>query len=163
MRIREATADDVEFLRDMLVEAANWPSHPHRGRAETLADPSIAHYLDGWPRPDDLGVVAVDDEQPLGAAWLRYFLADAPAYGFVQADIPELAIGVVAGQRGRGVGRALLRAVAERARQHGVDRISLSVERANPAARLYLAEGYRIVDSGDHADTMLLDLRGPSR
>ncbi|MGW7072581.1 hypothetical protein ACWGII_29645 [Streptomyces sp. NPDC054855] len=44
---------------------------------------------------------------------MRFFTEDEPAYGFVHADIPELAIGVVADWRGRGVGRALLRALAD--------------------------------------------------
>jgi len=52
--IRAAMACDAAFLEDMLVEAANAPSHPDRGRAETLADPAIAHYVEGWriPAPD---------------------------------------------------------------------------------------------------------------
>lgn len=31
-------------------------------------------------------------------------------------------------------------------------------ELANPAARLYLAEGYRVVDRRENSDTMVLDL-----
>ena len=74
-------------------------------------------------------------------------------------DVPELSIGVAASWRGRGLGRALLRAVAEQARARGISRISLSVERKNYAQRLYLSEGFRIVDSSDKdADTMIKDL-----
>jgi ribosomal protein S18 acetylase RimI-like enzyme len=155
--IRTAEADDAPFLTDMLVEAANAPDH-NRTRADTLADPSIAHYVDGWPRPTDRGVVAVYLDRPVGAAWLRYFRPTSPSYGYVRADIPELVIGVAADQRGRGIGRLLLRALADKARQAGISHISLSVERANPAVTLYQAEGYRVVASRDHAETMLLDL-----
>jgi GNAT superfamily N-acetyltransferase len=158
--IRAAMTDDASFLQDMLVEAANTPSHPGRSRADTLAAPEVARYINGWPRATDLGVVAAEaDGRAVGAAWLRFFTEAEPAYGFVHADIPELAIGVVADWRGRGVGRALLRALADTARQHGLESVSLSVERANPAAALYYAEGYRVVESRDHADTMLLDLQ----
>ena len=48
---------------------------------------------------------------PVGAAWLRFFPADDPGYGFVSADVPELSIGVAVLWRGRGIGRALLRAI----------------------------------------------------
>ena len=162
--IRAANAGDTAFLEDMLVEAANWPSHPGRSREETLSDPAVAHYVDGWPRATDLGVVALEDqERAIGAAWLRFFPEADPAYGFVRADIPELAVGVVSDRRGQGVGRALLRALADKAQLRGVEYISLSVERANPAAMLYRAEGYQVVDSRDHADTMLVDLRQPRR
>lgn len=157
--VRKAAASDAEFLEDMLVEAVNVPDGS-RSRSETLADPAIARYVDDWPRPTDIGVVAVDtSHRRVGAAWLRFFTEADPGYGFVRADIPELAIGVSAGHRGAGVGRALLRALADAARDGGVDHISLSVERANPAARLYRAEGYCVVESREHADTMLLTLR----
>lgn len=160
MTIRAAEAGDARFLEDMLVEAANTPSHPGRSRADTLADPGVAHYLHGWPRATDLGVVAVEDgRRPVGAAWLRFFSEADPSFGFVDTEVPELAIGVVAHRRGHGVGGKLLHALAEIARRRGIARISLSVERANPAAVLYHSQGYRVVESRDHADTMLLDLR----
>ena len=59
-----------------------------------------------------------------------------------------LSIGVAAPWRGRGIGRALLCAVADRARSAGIGHVGLSVERRNYAHGLYLAEGYKIVDSG---------------
>ncbi len=93
---------------------------------------------------------------PVGAAWIRFRPATDPGYGFVAPDVPERTVGVAAGWRGRGVGRALLRAVASQARARGIARISLSVERKNYAQRLYRSEGYRIVDSSDaQSDTML--------
>lgn len=157
--VRAAVASDMEFLKNMLVEAANAPDG-NRGRDETLADPAIAHYIDDWPRATDITAVAVDGRvRPVGAAWLRFFTEADPGYGFVRADIPELTIGVAADHRGKGVGRTLLRSLADTARRRGLRYICLSVERANPAAELYRAEGYRVVDSREHADTMLLDLR----
>ncbi|MFJ6699543.1 GNAT family N-acetyltransferase [Streptomyces sp. NPDC091272] len=158
--IRTATTADAPFLQDMLVAAANTPSRPGWSRADTLAAPENARYVSGWPRGTDLGVVAAEaDGRAVGAAWLRFFTEAEPAYGFVRADIPEVTIGVAADRRGRGVGRALLRALANTARQHGLDYLSLSVERTNPAAALYRVEGYQVVESHDQADTMLLDLR----
>jgi ribosomal protein S18 acetylase RimI-like enzyme len=50
---------------------------------------------------------------------------------------------VRAEQRGRGLGRTLLRALEEEARAAGVRKLHLEVERDNPSARaLYLAEGF---------------------
>jgi GNAT superfamily N-acetyltransferase len=158
--LRPATADDAGFLTDMLVAAANW--HPDRrtGRAEILASPGTAHYVAGWPRPGDFGVVAVDPAGArIGAAWLRYFVPDDPGYGFVAPDVPELSIAVVPPWRGRGVGRALLREADRLARTRGITSISLSVERANAARRLYASEGYITVHSGPDADTMVKAVR----
>jgi GNAT superfamily N-acetyltransferase len=158
--IRLATADDAGFLRDMLVEAVNWSAQWRpKSREHILAAASTAHYVAGWPRDTDLGVVAEADGQPVGAAWIRFLPQTDPGYGFVADGVPELTIGVAAAWRGRGVGRALLRALASQARARGIGRISLSVERENHAQRLYLSEGFRIVDSSDaQSDTMIKEL-----
>jgi GNAT superfamily N-acetyltransferase len=158
--IRAATARDNSFLTDMLLEAVNWsPEWKKKSRNRVLADPRTAHYIAGWPRDTDLGVIAEADGEPAGAAWLRFLPADDPGYGFVSPDIPELTIGVAARWRGRGIGRALLRAIADRAGQAGIGQISLSVERKNFARQLYLSEGYQIFDStGAQSDTMVKDL-----
>jgi len=155
--IRRATADDGAFITDMLLEAVNWSTEwKKQSRSRVLSANRTAHYTIGWPRDTDLGVIAEADGEPIGAAWLRFFCADDPGYGFVAADIPELTIGVAVPWRGRRVGRALLRAVAEHAQLAGIRQISLSVERKNFAQKLYLSEGYQIVDSsGRDSDTMV--------
>lgn len=157
--IRTALASDREFLVDMLVEAANWsPNRPALSRDEVLSTPALAHYVDGWPRPDDLGVVATVGGRPVGAAWLRYLRSDDPGFGWVADDVPELSVAVVAGRRGDGVGARLLAALVDRARTAGIGAISLSVEVANPAHRLYERLGFEDVAGADHAATMVLDL-----
>src|SRR5262249_29176729 len=151
------------FLSDMLMEAVNWsPDWPAQTRERALATPAIAHYISGWPRATDLGVVAEASGRPAGAAWLRFLPATDPGYGFIAPDIPELTLGVSAAFRGQGLGRALLRALADAARAAGISAISLSVERKNFAQRLYLSEGFQVVDSSDaQSDTMLAELTSP--
>jgi GNAT superfamily N-acetyltransferase len=158
--IRRATAEDREFLAGMLLAAVNWsPEWKPKSRRRVLSDPRTAHYIAGWPRDNDLGVIAEADSRPVGAAWVRFFPADDPAYGFTGPDVPELTIGVAAPWRGRGVGRALLRAIAESAAEAGIGRISLSVERKNFARGLHLSEGYAVVDASDpQSDTMIKSL-----
>jgi GNAT superfamily N-acetyltransferase len=159
--IRPAVAADAGFLGDILVGAVNWSTEWRpKSRQHILSAPDTAHYVAGWPRDTDLGVIAEADGQPVGAAWIRFLPETDPGYGFVAPDVPELTIGVSAGWRRRGVGRALLRAIADQARARGIRRISLSVERKNHAQRLYLSEGYRVVDASDaQSDTMVQDLR----
>jgi ribosomal protein S18 acetylase RimI-like enzyme len=162
MRIREATADDAEFLAEMLLAAYNW-SEDRFDLDWLRTEDRARRYLDGWPAPGDLGVVAVDGETRLGAAWARMLPADRPGYGFVAADVPELSIGVAATSRGRGVGRALMTALIDAARAAGHRRVSLSVEPDNYAARLYASLGFVVTgrDEGG-SDTMVLDLRTAS-
>jgi ribosomal protein S18 acetylase RimI-like enzyme len=124
------------------------------GRDAALATPHARRYLNGWGRPGDAGVVAIsEDGQRLGAAWYRLFLADEPGWGFVAVDVPELSIGVVGAARGRGVGGALLAARLELAREQGYRALSLSVDRQNPARRLYERLGFRDAGISDPADT----------
>ena len=59
--------------------------------------PDFAHYVEGWPRDGDVGVVAEDEHgEPVGAAWYRHLSDDDPGYGFIDPSIPEVTIGVVA-------------------------------------------------------------------
>ena len=114
--LRVAHAADGPFLLDMLVEAAYWrPDRPRGDGQDVLADPELAHYVSGWPQPGDLGVVA-EDEEPVGAAWLRFFSRESPGYGFVDDHTPELSMGVRVDRRGRGIGSRLLADLLARAR-----------------------------------------------
>ena len=81
-----------------------------------------------------------------------------PGYGFVDATVPELGMGVVREWRGRGVGTLLLAALVEVAREQGVEALSLSVEADNSARRLYERFGFRTVGEVGGSLTMLLPL-----
>ena len=74
--IRPAGAQDLPFLRDML-------RHAYYARWGTEADVPLERYVAGWGRPGDSALVAIDEFQPVGAAWYRLFEQDEPGYGFV--------------------------------------------------------------------------------
>lgn len=168
--VRDAGPEDAEFLLDMLLEAVNWTGEERVSRKQLLRDRRLAHYVAGWQREGDLGVIAVDLggpgglQIPVGAAWLRRFTRSNRGFGYIADDIPELSMGVVPAHRGRGIGRGLLRTIATRAQDAGIRAISLSVEKKNPAVSLYTAAGFRAVDVGTEPErdadtqTMLLDL-----
>jgi ribosomal protein S18 acetylase RimI-like enzyme len=142
----------------MLVAAAFWrPDGPTGSVEETLKRPELAHYIAGWPRPGDLGVVA-EYENPVGAAWLRYLPENDPGYGFVNASTPELSMGVVQTCRRQGIGTHLLQALIPSAREHKVAGISLSVEPDNYARRLYERFGFQEVGMLGGSFTMLVRL-----
>lgn len=158
--LREATGSDARFLGDMLFEASEWMPTRTRTRVDVLAGPTTAKYIAGWKRPGDGGTVAIDSAgTPIGACWYRLLPAHDPGYGFVAPGVPELTLGVVPVWRAQGIGRALLEAVVVQARAAGHTRISLSVERANHARRLYVSEGFHTVEAGVDADTMVRILR----
>jgi ribosomal protein S18 acetylase RimI-like enzyme len=153
--IRPARPDDEPFLWDMGWEAtAVDPGMRALGRDTAFAMPHVRRYLDGWGRVGDAAVIAVtEDGQRVGAAWYRLFPADEPGWGFVAPDVPEISIGVTGTTRGKGVGSALLDALLTRARVQGYRAVSLSVDRQNPAQRLYQRKGFRDAGVSDPTDT----------
>ena len=153
--IRPVTVADVAFMTAMLGQAVAWrPEDRAPSADQLLARPELAHYVTGWPRPGDVGVVAETDV-PVGAAWSRYFTVEDPGYGFVAPDVPELSLAVARCWRGMGVGRLLLTALVDRARRAGHERLSLSVEPDNPAVNLYRSLGFEPFGRCGGAETLV--------
>lgn len=92
----------------------------------------------------------------IGAAWYRLLTAPAPGHGYLDDATPEVAIGIGARWRGRGVGTALMERPLALAEDSGVHRLSLSVSTANPAAvRLYRRAGFETVRE-EHGHLLML-------
>jgi GNAT superfamily N-acetyltransferase len=149
--LRRATAADAPFVEEMFVLTADWNPERVKGAVYWRADPTFDKYVGGFPRDTDLGFIAVHHGQDAGAIWSRYFSADDPGYGFVDAATPELGVAVVPGLRGRGIGRALLEGMLAASTTD----LSLSVEDGNPAIELYRSCGFEPVDRFGEATTML--------
>jgi GNAT superfamily N-acetyltransferase len=157
IEIRDLTEGDLEFLGEMLYAALAWRPDVELPPAEwVLAHPQVVVFHAGWGRDGDTALVADEDGRRQGIVWYRFFTDAEHGEGYVDEQTPELAIAVVDGSRGRGIGRQLLVAAHERARRDGISRISLSVDPDNPARRLYERVGYEPV--GDNG-LMILDLR----
>ena len=144
IEIRDARADDLPFLWEMLYEAAAVnPGVRAMGKERALALPAHRKYLEAWGRTGDQALVAVDlAARRIGAAWYRCFSEEEAGYGFVAPGIPELSVAVTPDMRGKGVGRALVENLLERARAQGYRAVSLSVDRSNPAHSLYQKLGF---------------------
>ena len=157
--LREARSADLPFLRAMLVAAAYWRPGEEPGEiAAALSRPDLRYLLDGWGRRGDVGVIAERGAEPLGAAWFRTWTRQLHSYGFVDEETPEIAVGVVPEERGRGIGTALLRRLLELAGEGGFQQLSLSVEHDNPARRLYQRLGFRPYEEVGGAITLVLRL-----
>lgn len=139
MRIELAGPDDVPFLWLMLTYAASMAPGGAASIGEAQQDPYLHTYVDGWGRPDDLGLVAFDEAGArAGAVWIRAGLIVA------EPGVPELAMAILPAHRGRGLGGALVTELVRRATgRHRA--IILSVREANPARRLYQRLGFEEV------------------
>ena len=145
--IRQALASDEPFLRDMLFEALFAPPGSAPIPRSALDTPEVSRYVDGFgPHPGDVGFVAIADDQPIGAVWVR----SIQGYGHIDDQTPELTIAVTRDWRGQGVGTALMARITEL-----VPRISLSSDILNPSIALYKRFGFEIVDRVGTSVTML--------
>jgi ribosomal protein S18 acetylase RimI-like enzyme len=159
---RPAAPGDVELLTRMLWLAFNW--RDEAVSEQHWPDPAApAKYVDGFGRHGDAGVVAAVADQDVGAAWYRLLPADDPGYGFVAGDIPEITLGVASQARGRGIGKALMRHLLDRAVADRIAALSLSVEPDNAAMRLYLALGFERVGESGGSVTLLRTLEPAGR
>ena len=144
--IRPITLVDEPFLWEMVYQAIYVPPGVTPPPRDILDHAELRRYVQGWGRPSDLGVLAVDREtsQPIGAAWLRLLTGDNKGYGYVDETTPELTIAVLPAYRGKGLGTALLSHLLTMA-QGSYPAVSLSVSPANPALRLYQRLGFAVV------------------
>jgi GNAT superfamily N-acetyltransferase len=157
--VRDLRADETPFLEQMLYSALAWrPDVELPPREWVLAHPQVVVFHAGWGRAGDVGLVAEEAGEPIGLAWYRFFTDAEHGEGYVDEATPELAIAVVDGCRGRGVGKLLMEAIHARARADGVEQISLSVDRDNPARRLYERLGYVELEPDDENGRMVLRL-----
>ena len=154
VQLRPLRADDAAFLIDALYHAIYVPPGTPSPPKTLVQQPELAVYIDsfGTQRGDE-GVLAVHATTPVGAAWSRLM----QGYGFVDETIPELSIALLPDYRGKGIGTRLLEALLAllKGKAEGV---SLSVNRSNPAYRLYKRHGFRVVKVDGDSVVMLCDL-----
>ena len=146
--IRPIRLADEPFLWQCMALAAHEPS------AEAVAAiPSAARYLTGWGRPGDFGLIAEVDDVPGGAIWARQFTPAENPHVYVDEHTPELVLAVLPELRGRGVGRRLLHALAERARNRH-PALCLTVRAQNPAMKLYERVGFERLPDADRINRL---------
>lgn len=145
VQLREAAADDVDFLWTALYYA----SHSFEEEGVTLmdikTDPKLKRYVEGWGRPTDLGLIAAANDEDVGAAWVRPLPEDAQNEPtFIDPETPELAIAVLPHRLGEGIGTLLLEELIGLSRPR-YPAIVLSVRSGSEAVRLYERVGFRRV------------------
>ena len=146
-KVRIMRAEDYSCLPEFLYQAIYIPEGEERPPREIINNPNIIIYIrDFGSQPGDLGVVAEQNGQIIGAAWTRII----PAYGHIDQSTPELAISVLPPFRSCGIGTRLMKKLFEALRESGYKQTSLSVQKDNPAVRFYQRLGYK--PSGERLD-----------
>jgi GNAT superfamily N-acetyltransferase len=135
-------------MRSLLTHAYNW----HVMALET--EIPVGRYIDGWGRPGDRALIAMEGGHRIGAGWYRLFRGVTPGYGFVDEQTPELTVVVVPSRQGQGIGQDILRGLLDQARADGHAAVSVSVERNHPEVEAYAAQGFEPVREDGNTLTM---------
>lgn len=147
-----------DFVKEIVYQAIYVsPDQPAPSR-DILSGADLRKYYVNWGRKGDFGLVLVHhpSEQPVGGAFVRYYPRDKAGYGFVSEKIPELNIALLPDHRGKGNGSRLLTDLLIQLKKKGYPGVSLSVDRQNPAMKLYEKSGFIVVKEEGNP-TMLLN------
>lgn len=142
----------------MLYQAVHTRSAGDAPPRDIVRQPELARYVEGWGRVGDVGFVAHDPETGmlLGAVWLRVPPADTRTAPPPYEATPELAFAVTMGQRGRGIGTALLTHLVRATPDQST--LSLNASAGQPVLRLYERFGFRKV--AQHGDIIIMSREG---
>ena len=153
--IRQIRRDEWPLLEDFLYEAIFVPEgfEGEVPRSVIYEDPKCRAAFEGFgSRPDDRGIVAECGGAVVGACWVR----TTDEYGHVDDQTPSFSISLTEPFRGHGMGSAMMGAMLGELRDAGYARASLSVQKLNPALRLYERLGFRIVGNGANESEWLM-------
>lgn len=140
--IRPLRPDETPLLRDFLYEAIYLPEGMPSPPRSVIDLPELQVYIrDFGIRPDDYCLVAENSGKVVGAVWVRQM----NDYGHVDNHTPSLAISLFKEFRGRGIGTRLMKEILGLLHSQGYRQVSLSVQKANPAVRLYTRLGFEAV------------------
>lgn len=156
--LREAGSEDRLVLEQMLYEAIYVPTGSAPVDPSLIRTPELRRYYEGWMGPGDAGIIAQSSNNAIGAAWVRLFPLDAPGYGYIGPDVPELSMAVLRGCRGCGIGSMMLEKLLGLLSDRGLKRVSLSVDSRNPALRLYRRFGFQEFTVSGESMVMIRDL-----
>ncbi len=153
--IREIQKQEYPLLDNFLYEAIFVPEGIEPPPKTIITSPELQVYVERFGESkDDWGLVAEVGGKIVGAVWVR-IMND---YGHIDDETPSLAISLYKEYRGFGIGTAMMKEILALLKSHGYSRVSLSVQKANYAAKMYLKIGFEIVRENEEEYIMVYHL-----
>ena len=150
--IRKMAVPEYPLLSDFLYEAIFIPDGIKPPPRNIIASPELQVYVERFGAlKDDFALVVEIEGKVVGAVWVR-IMND---YGHIDEETPSLAISLYKEYRGQGIGTAMMKEMLALLKSHGYSRVSLSVQKANYATKLYLKVGFEIVRENDEEYIMV--------
>lgn len=145
--IRHIRRDEWPLLEDFLYEAIYVPEgfEGEIPRSVIYDDPKCRAAFEGFGSlPDDRAIVAEASGEVVGACWVR----TTDEYGHIDDETPSFSISLYPRFRSQGIGTAMMGSLLDELRDAGYVRVSLSVQKENPALHLYERLGFQIIGDG---------------
>ena len=153
--IRQLKEEEFGVLGDFLYEAIFIPEGVEPPPRDIIEKPELRLYIEDFgSSPYDIAFGAVCGGRIVGAVWCR-IMAD---YGHVDDKTPSLAISLYSEFRGQGLGNQLMRAILNELRSRGCKQVSLAVQKANYAVKLYRSLGFETVSENTEEFIMIKKL-----
>ncbi|MFK8281485.1 GNAT family N-acetyltransferase [Capnocytophaga cynodegmi] len=155
VNIRPMNPSEYSLLQDFLYEAIFLPEGVAPPPRDIVFHPELRIYFaDFGSQKGDVAVVATASERIIGAAWAR-IIND---YGHIDDQTPSLSISLYSEYRNQGIGTKLFQKLLDQLAEEGYKKASLSVQKANYAAKMYLKMGFYVVKENDEDYVMVIDL-----
>lgn len=153
--IREMKKEEYCLLSNFLYEAIYIPDGVEPPPKSIINSPELQEYIfEFGKRKHDKALVAETQGKIVGAIWVR-IMND---YGHIDNDTPSLAMSVSKEYRGLGIGSSLLKELLSALKSVGYSKISLSVQKANFAVKMYKQAGFTVVDENSEEYIMVVNL-----
>ena len=150
--IRKIQKQEYPLLDNFLYEAIFVPEDIEPPPKTIITAPELQVYIEHFGESkDDLGLVVEVDCKVVGAVWVR-IMND---YGHIDDKTPSLAISLYKEYRGFGIGTVMMNEILALLKAHEYKQVSLSVQKANYAAKMYLKIGFEIVRENEEEYIMV--------
>ena len=154
-KIREIRNHEYLLLSQFLYEAIFIPEGSTHHLKPLFPCQNCKYILkDFGKKHGDQGMVVEIDNKIVGAAWVR-IMND---YGHIDNKTPSLAMSLYKEYRGYGIGTALLEGLLTKLKNSKYAKVSLSVQKANYAVKMYQKAGFKIVSENNEEYIMVADI-----
>lgn len=153
--IREMCASEYSLLDDFLYNAIFVPQDVEQPSKSIIEKDELQVYVKDFGKNiGDTAFVAQVNGKIVGAVWTR-IMND---YGHIDNDTPSLAISLYKEYRGCGIGTHLMKNMLTTLKRRGYRRVSLAVQKANYAVRMYQNLGFVVFDENSEEFIMVCKL-----
>ena len=153
--IRNIRKSEIGLLKDFLYEAVFVPEGVESPPRDIVERPELRVYTDDFgTREGDNCLVAELGGRVVGSVWPRIM----DDYGHVDDETPSCAVSLYKEYRGQGIGSQLMMKMLDLLRQKGYKKVSLSVQKANYAVKMYEKAGFKTVDENEEEYIMAAEL-----